>query len=247
MRGGYRIYDTHAHIGTARHSGRVQTADQLLAAMDRCGIERSLAIPFPVVDDYRAQHDEIGRATTAHPDRLRGCVCIPPFVDEAEFRDETRRCVERWGFRAMKLQPQYQPLNPVSARSDFLFQTAATHGLPVVVHTGTGVPFSLPSLYIWKARRFPEVKVILGHAGGSVYMHECIVAADVCPNVYVEVSSLMPHHLLEILAHVPSNRLLAGSDIVESIETEFDKIVGLPASGEAKRDMLWNTAEALFA
>jgi predicted TIM-barrel fold metal-dependent hydrolase len=214
--------------------------------MDQHGIERSMVIPSPVVEDYRGQHDLIAEAVRTHPDRLRGCACIPPFVPESEFRGELRRCVETLEFRALKLQPQYQALNPVSSRSDFLFAAASEHRIPVIVHTGTGVPFSLPSLYIMKARRFPDLPIILGHAGGSVYMHECIVAADVCPNIYVELSSLMPHHVLELASHVPSSRLLAGSDLIESTGAEFEKLLSSPIPEGAKRDILWNTAERLF-
>ena len=65
------IFDTHAHIGTARHSGRscIQP-DDLLRDMDRHAVERALVIPFPVVENYRAEHDEIGAAVMEHPDRL---------------------------------------------------------------------------------------------------------------------------------------------------------------------------------
>ena len=49
MKDGFRIFDTHTHVGTARHSGRRYTADQLLADMDRWGVDRSLVIPYPVV------------------------------------------------------------------------------------------------------------------------------------------------------------------------------------------------------
>ncbi|MGH9631104.1 MAG: amidohydrolase family protein, partial [Bryobacteraceae bacterium] len=148
MKNGFRIYDTHTHIGRARHSGRVFTADQLLAGMDGYGVDRSMVIPFPVVDDYRAAHDEIGRAVRAHPDRLAGAACLYPFMPEPAFRDEVKRCAEELGFRALKLQPQYQALNPISSRSDFFFETAAEYSLPVICHTGSGVPFALPSLFI---------------------------------------------------------------------------------------------------
>jgi hypothetical protein len=30
MKHGHRLFDTHTHIGTARHSGRVYSADDLL-------------------------------------------------------------------------------------------------------------------------------------------------------------------------------------------------------------------------
>ncbi len=41
MRNGFRIFDTHTHVGQARHSGRSLTAEQLLASMDSFGVDRS--------------------------------------------------------------------------------------------------------------------------------------------------------------------------------------------------------------
>jgi predicted TIM-barrel fold metal-dependent hydrolase len=246
MRDGFRLYDAHAHLGEARHSGRRQSADDLLRSMDRTGIDRALLIPFPVVDDYRAAHDGIAAAMRAHPDRFSGAACMYPFVPEAEFRQEVRRCAEELGFRALKLQPQYQALDPVSGRADFLFAAALEHRLTVVVHTGAGAPFALPSLYIMPARRFPDVPIVLGHAGGGVYVLEAIVAATVCPNIYVELSSLMPHHVQQVLAHVPAERLMIGSDLPESAEVEMGKILGLGVAPVVCARILWGTAEELF-
>lgn len=246
MINGFRIYDTHTHLGTARHSGRSCDAETMLRHMDRCGVDRSLLIPFPVVADCRQAHDEIARAVRAHPDRFAGAACLYPFLPEPEFRDELKRCAQEMDFRALKLQPQYQALNPMSERSDFLFAAAEEFALPVIVHTGSGAPFALPSLYIPKARKFPCLPIVLGHAGGSVYYHEAIVAAEVCTNIYVELSSLMPHHAMELVARVPSSRLMIGSDLPESVETEIGKIVGLDAVEPVKRDILWNTGRRLF-
>jgi predicted TIM-barrel fold metal-dependent hydrolase len=246
MRGGFKIWDTHTHVGVARHSGRRWSAGQLLGSMDRRGIDRAVVIPFPVVDDHRAAHEEIARAVREHPDRLTGSACLSPFLAERDFRDEVRRCAEEFGFRALKLQPQYHGLNPISPRSDFFFETARENGLAVICHTGAGAPFALPSLFILPARKFPDLNFILAHAGGGLYVAEAIVAAAVCPNVYVELSSLMPHHILEVLAHLPPSRLMIGSDLPESAETEIGKILGLEIPAEAKQDILWNTARQLF-
>lgn len=243
---GHKVFDTHTHIGAARHSGRVFTAEEMLRSMDRHGIDRSLLIPFPVVADYRAQHDEIGAAVRQWPDRFAGAACLDPFVAESEFRGEVKRCAERYGFRALKLQPMYQPLNPVSPRSDFFFESARDNGMAVVAHTGSGVPFSLPSLYIAAARRFPDLPIVLGHAGGPLFLLECAVAAEVCPNIYVEVSSLMPHHLAELMRFVPASRLMAGSDLPESVETEIGKIFSLEMSEADRRAILWETGARLF-
>ena len=72
------------------------------------------------------------------------------------FGDELRRCAEELGFRAVKLQPQYHGLNPVSRNSDFFFEAALEHKLPVVVHTGAGAPFALPSSLHRAGLRFPD-------------------------------------------------------------------------------------------
>ena len=243
---GHKVFDTHTHIGTARHSGRVFTAEQMLQSMDKEGVDRSLLIPFPLVDDYRAQHDEIGAALRQWPDRFAGAACLNPFVKESEFRDEVKRCAETHGFRALKLQPMYQPLNPVSRRSDFFFEAALVNGMAVVAHTGSGVPFSLPSLFIAAARRFPELPIVLGHAGGPLLMLECAVAAEVCPNIYVEVSSLMPHHLAELLLYVPATRLMAGSDLPDSVAIEIGKVFSVTLSEVDRRALLWETGAKLF-
>jgi predicted TIM-barrel fold metal-dependent hydrolase len=242
----HKVFDTHTHIGTARHSGRVFTAEQMLQSMDREGVDRSLLIPFPLVDDYRAQHDEIGAAVRHWPDRFAGAACLYPFVKESEFREEVTRCAEMYGFRALKLQPMYQPLNAVSRRSDFFFDAALANGMAVVAHTGSGIPYSLPSLYIAAARRFPKLPIVLGHAGGPVLMLECAVAAEVCPNIYVEVSSLMPHHLAELMQYVPASRLMAGSDLPESVATEIGKVFSVTMSAADRQALLWDTGAKLF-
>lgn len=247
MRDGFRIFDAHTHLGTARHSGRRFAASQMLAWMDAAGIDRALAIPFPVVDDPRAAHDEIGMAVRAWPERLAGAACVAPWqVPEREFRDEVRRTVELFGFRALKLQPQYHGLNPISPRSDFFFETALEFGLTLICHTGAGAPFALPSLFILPARRFPELRIVLAHSGGGIYAAEAIVAASVCPNIYLELSTLTPHQVLEVLEHVPAGRLMIGSDLPESAATELGKILSLGVAPEVKHEILWGTAAALF-
>lgn len=246
MKDGFAIFDAHTHLGYALHSGRSCSADRMLAQMAGSGIDRSLLIPFPVVDDYRKQHDVIAAAVRAYPGRFAGAVCLNPFLPRQEFLDEVRRCVEELGFCGIKLQPQYQALNPISARSDFLFEAACEHKIPVIWHTGTGAPFALPSLLIAPARRFPDLPIVLAHSGGSVYALEAIVAAGVCPNIYLELSSLMPHLVLEVMTHVPASRLMIGSDLPESVDAEISKIIGLPVTDDQKREVLWGTASRLF-
>ena len=98
MKDGFSIYDTHTHIGLARHTGRRYTVGQLLAAMDGFGVDRSLVIPFPVVEDHPAAHDEIARAVRSHPDRLAGAACLYPFIPKNNFAAKSGAALRNWGF-----------------------------------------------------------------------------------------------------------------------------------------------------
>lgn len=240
MIAGYRIFDAHAHIGTSLHSRRRVTAEDMLRHMDASGIDRALLIPYPVVADFRAEHDEISAAVLQWPDRFCGAACMPHY--DPAFVDELRRCAEDLGLIALKLQPQYNALNPLSARNDFFWEAALRHGMPVVVHTGAGAPFALPSLYIDVARRFPDLKIVLAHSGGSTYYLEAIVAAKTCANIWLELSSLMPHHVAEVLTHVEADRLMIGTDLPESTAVEIGKIVALNQPA-----ILWDTPDRLFS
>ena len=246
MKDGFLIFDTHTHAGTARHSGRSTTADDLLRNMDLHGVDRSVVIPFPVVHDWRAEHDLIGRAVKEHPDRLTGAACLDPYLPLEEFRAEVRRCREAYGFAALKLQPQYHGLNPFSDTSDFFFETALENQMAVICHTGSGLPFSLPSLCMLPARKFPELTIVVAHCGGGIFLHDAILAALFCPNIVLEMSSLMPHQVLEVLAKVPADRLMIGSDLPENTGTEVDKILTLDISAECKRAILSGTAHRVF-
>ena len=247
MRDGFSIFDAHCHVGEALHSGRVHRTDTMLACMDRHGIDRALAIPFPMVRSFREAHDEIGAAVRDHPTRFVGAACMDPFIGEAEFRQEVRRCREEYGFRALKFQPQFQPVDASSQRAEFLFETALENQLTLVCHTGSGVPYALPSTFMPAARKYPELRIVLAHSGGGGLLFEdAVVAALFCPNIYLELSTLMPNHVLRVLSQVPSNRLMIGSDLPENIAVEVGKILDLEVPEEARRDMLWGTAHRVF-
>jgi uncharacterized protein len=247
MRQGFSIFDAHCHLGEALHSGRVHSAGRMLARMDQHGIDRALAIPFPMVRSFREAHDEIGAAVRTHADRFAGAACLDPFIGEAAFRQEIRRCQEEYGFRALKLQPQFQPVDASSPNVEWMFETAMEYRLAMVCHTGSGVPYALPSTFMPAARKYPELKIVLAHSGGGgLLLQDAIVAALFCPNIYLELSTLMPNHVLRVLAQVPSTRLMIGSDLPENLGVEVGKILDLDVTDDARRDMLWATATGVF-
>lgn len=245
MRDGFQIYDSHTHLGTAKHSGRQQSAEKMLKHMDAHGIERAIVIPFPVTEDRAKENAIVAAAAKAHSDRFTAVYYADPFVSEDEMRSEFQQTREA-GFRGLKLQPQYSGLNPLSERASVFFGLANEFQLPVICHTGAGAPYALPSLLISPARQFPDLPIIAGHCGSPIYFQEAIVAAQVCPNIYLEVSTLMPHQVLEVLRNVDASRVMAGSDLPENTGTEIGKILELGVPPGVKAQVLWSTPRRVF-
>ena len=79
-----------------------------------------------------------------------------------------------------------------------------------------------------------------------MFMHEAIVAATFCPNIVLELSSLLPHQVLEVLKHVPASRLMIGSDLPENTGMEMGKILTLAAPDDVKRSILNGTGCRVF-
>ena len=147
----------------------------MLRAMDSAGIDRTLLIPFPVVEDYRREHDLIADAVRSHPDRFAGTACLNPFVPENEFREGSQALPRGPRIPGAEVPaPVSGPSTLCPHRSDFLFETALDNRLVLVCHTGAGAPYALPSLFIHPARRFPDLRIVLGHAGGGIYALEAI-------------------------------------------------------------------------
>jgi uncharacterized protein len=97
------------------------------------------------------------------------------------------------------------------------------------------------------ATRWPDLRIVLAHCGGGgLLLGEAILAAKFCPNIWLELSCLMPNHVHEVLHHVGSERLMIGSDLPENVEVEIGKIEGLAVEDHVKRDILWNTPASLF-
>ena len=120
-------------------------------------------------------------ATSIHG-RFYGLASLTPHQDRDAYRREVERCVKQLKFVGVKIHTIGHSVNPLSEDADFVFQTASELGIPVMVHTGPGVPFALPALCIPPARKYTVIedclgpcwvcRVLCGGAGGCFCMFE---------------------------------------------------------------------------
>ena len=241
-----KIIDSHCHLGVSKLSGRAITEGDLLEAMDTHGVDISLVMPHAVTDDPVAAHDAVANICQKYPERFRGMVNLSPLWDEGDYRREATRCVRELGFVGLKLNPMQHLTSPLMANANKVFDAAADLGVPVVVHTGLGVPWALPVLSIPQARRHPDLPIILGHAGFAVYSSEAYVAAVECDNIYLEPSWCTIFELKWLISELGSDRILFGSDLPENLPVELVKYRSLKLSPEDLAACLGGTAASLF-
>ena len=154
--------------------------------------------------------------------------------------------MEQLGFVGLKLHPLGHNIAPNHKSADKVFRVAAELGVPVIVHTGLGTPWSLPSLCIPPARRYPQLPVILAHAGWALYSCEAFVAAEVCPNILLEPSWCPTYVARKMIDQFGADRVLFGSDHVTNLPVELTKYRSIGLTDEQRAMVLGGTAGAVF-
>ena len=240
------IINAHAHIGDSRVFDADNSEQDLLAAMDAASMDASIVMPSAGCADARAIHDRIARAAEAHPGRIFGMVQLNPHTERRAYEAEVERCVTRLGFIGVKIHPLGYAVNPKSRDALAVFEVASAFRIPVMIHTGSGLPWALPSLWIPLARRFGEVPVVLAHAGMGVFTAEAELAAELCPNVYLETSWCKPGELRHLITSLGAGRIMMGADLTSNFAVEIFKYRALGLSPGQLDQCLMATAAAVF-
>jgi predicted TIM-barrel fold metal-dependent hydrolase len=191
-----------------------------------------------VGDDYVANY------VAQHPDKLIGFLSVDPTHEGWE--REMRAGHEDLGLRGIKLLPMYAGFSPNDAQLEPLWEYAARHRLPVLLHMGTTfiaqapLAFTLPRLIEPVAVKHPEVKIILAHLGHP-YEGECIVTIRKHENVFADISALhyrpwqLFHSLMLAQEYGVWHKLLFGTDY------PFTTVDASIAGVRALNDMLEGT------
>ena len=174
-----------------------------------------------------------------------------PFADvnphmTADPAKELERCVRDMGFRGVKLYPVYQLFYANDHFLYPLYEKAQELGVPVMVHTGPGLPFADPALLIARARAFPEVTVVLAHAGAAIVTGNAIAAAEVCDNIMLETSWCRPGDIAVMIARVGADRVMFGTDAPNNVTAEIAKYDALDLTPTVRAAVLGGTATRVF-
>jgi predicted TIM-barrel fold metal-dependent hydrolase len=239
------ILDGHVTIGESRDASL--DVDELLATMERLGIDRALVAPaerFVPVENRRG-NESTAEVATRSGGRLLAYAVATPWLGAAAV-DELRRARDA-GARALKLDPALQGFDPLDGQVEPLVAFAIEAGWPVYVRTGTP-PHALPLQLAWLAERFPECSFILGKAGATDFGHDGPATLTAAPNVYAD--SVYVEWPTALAAGDPAGR---GGRVVFTTDapfgdpqTELERVVEAPLPDEVRAAVLGGTLARLL-
>lgn len=240
---GWRIIDAHAHLGpTGGFYIPRSGADDMVAMMDRLGIDRTmLASHLAVSCDAVRGNDLTAEAARRYPGRLHGYVVVNPHYPE-EVEGELCRGYDVLGLHGIKLHPTFQDYSVSDPACAPVWRFAEERRVPVLSHTWDRDERCRPSLFAALAEAHPAVPFILGHSGGTpAGKREAVAVAQAHPNVYLDIcgSTLTRAELEWMVAEVGAERILFGTD-VPWLDPRFliGKVVYARLSAEEQRLIL---------
>jgi len=246
MVGGFKVVDAHAHLGKCCVFDLSTTEEDLIHRMDESGVDATIVQPYPGAKEAAKEHDRIADMCQRRPGRFYGLASLSPHGDHDAYRREVERCVNELHFVGLKLHTIGHGVNPLSEDGDFVFATGHDLGIPVMVHTGPGVPFALPALCIPAARKYPGLKIILAHAGFAVFSAEAQVAASVCGNLYLETSWCIVEDIRWMISTIGPDRVMIGSDLPSNVPVEVAKYKALELDPKVYAQVMGGNAIDVF-
>jgi len=212
------VIDVHAHLSGARYKEQPAI---LLRAMEHYGIDKLFVSGLnggtPTKEIIRIHNDAVYDFKRAEPDRVEAYVYASPELPSAI--DEVRYGIEDNGAIGLKVWMSTFADDPAMNK---MAELMIDYNMPILFHAFYKAHDQL--LYETRgnhianiARRYPELKIIMAHLGGSAY--HSIPAIRACPNVWVDMcgSIFRGDELQYTIEQVGVDRVLFGSDLSDTV------------------------------
>ncbi|MBM3569953.1 MAG: amidohydrolase [Alphaproteobacteria bacterium] len=190
-----------------------------LAAMDGGGVAKALISAWVAPRNVMISNDEVAEFVAQAPDRLIGVGSVDIAKPMQAVR-EIRRCVEKLGFKAIRVLPWLWEVPPTDRRFYPVYVACCELGVPFctqIGHTGPLMPSEVGRpIYLDRvALDFPELKIVGGHIGYP-WTDEAIALVTKHDNVYIDTSAYtarrFPAALVEFMRGHGRRKVLFGTN-----------------------------------
>lgn len=204
---------------------KMACAEELIAAMDLAGVDRSVVFGFPWKDirTVRMHNDYILEAVSRYPGRLLGFSCVDPSHPDAVL--EADRCLREGASGLGELAFYDHDVDRAIPHLSPLMARCLQRDVPVLIHANEPVgpsypgksPMTFRNLYRL-IRSFPENKIVLAHWGGGLLFFHLMKkeVKDALKNVFFDTAAspfLYDPRIYPIAASIIGpGKILFGSD-----------------------------------
>lgn len=242
------IIDVHAHIGWDCVFDEDFTREEQLGKHQLYQVGKSIVQPGTCHDlkTVIEQHDAIAQLAREFPGQFYGMANPNPHLEASVYEEEIRRCVKDLGFVGIKLHTSAHAANPCGRDGRKVFDIASKYQVPVMVHTGAGIPFANPSNLIPIAEAYPDVKIVMAHCGMMVMAAEVPIVMKRCPNIYADTTWSAGFAIRRWAEEFGPERFMLGSDHADTLGTELAKLRSCGLSQEQQEWILYKSAQAVY-
>lgn len=243
------VLDFHARLTPARTS-----AEDLLATMDDCGIDRAVVSAGGVIglDTLSRQVADGGYVTTDPANDAVLAACAPtrgrlvPFYFANPHRPATCYQEQAGRWRGLEVSPAVHGVALTDDRVRALVEVAAQARHPVYVVCLSRAGCAVPDL-VALAREFVSTDFVLGHCGiGNIDFHGLNLIAD-CRNILVETSGGYSSVARAAIDRLGPERLLFGTEYpLQHPRVELAKFAALGPDPQCWRQIAWSNAHRLL-
>jgi predicted TIM-barrel fold metal-dependent hydrolase len=200
------LFDAHTHLGENDPDGMRQSPDELLGILQTSGARGAFVFPMHEPDGYPAANDMVLEAARDSGGLLVPFCRVNPHNGALA---EAERAINA-GARGIKLHPRAEAFPLDHPEVPALFALANERSLPILIHAGRGIP-ALGEHVVRYARRYPNARIILAHAGITDLSWIWRVAVDL-PNLLFDTAWWMPTDLITLFSLVPPGQIVFASD-----------------------------------
>ncbi len=245
------VLDLHAHAGRWGSVAVDDDPDRYVEIMDEAGIDRT-CINCIFYGDASTGNDTVARFVDRYPDRFIGVAFVNPHYPK-EALPELERAYDSLGFKMLKVYPPYALIPLTDPAWAPIFEWCDARSAVVMSHSDLGMAgnhLHRPRLFAELAKRYTNVRWVLGHAGNAEAGRvEAVWAAKQGPNIYLETAtSWGGNGAIEFLVEgAGQDRVLFGTDMpLMDARYQIGRIATSGISPESKAAVLGGNAARLL-
>lgn len=210
------------------HGDRLADAQFCAELLRRDGVEHAVVLPEHCPETSgNVRTESVLELCAQVPDFFVPFASVHPLLD-ADPAALLEGYVGR-GARGLKLYPSYQFFYPNDRRIYPIYEVCQAARIPLLLHIGSSVipgtrlKFCDPITLDDVAVDFPELAIVMAHGGRGFWYDVCAFLAAHFPNVYIDLTGLVPQKLLQ---HFPDLERLADKVVFGSDWPAMPKTVG---------------------